>query len=124
MRAAITDGSSLLYDLSPLYICFNFGQSGLATHHKIRDFYLIKKQGMQLGNSEFLVSLLRHNVNLFVFMVVAFDITDGNEYVVELLEQDIYQLSLGNLGLLEDDESLELQDLVLDNLNLVELGNG
>lgn len=86
MRAAITDGSSLLYDLSPLYICFNFGQSGLATHHKIRDFFLIKKQGMQLGNSEFLVSLLRHSDNLFVFMVVALDITDGNEYVVELLE--------------------------------------
>jgi hypothetical protein len=108
VRAAITDGSSLLYDLSPLYICFNFGQSGLATHHKIRDFLLIKKQGMQIGNSEFLVSLLRHSENLLVYMVVALDITYGNEYVVELLEQDIYQLTIGNLDPIEDESSSEL----------------
>lgn len=35
LRADINDGSSLLFDLLPSYVCFNLGQGGLATRNKL-----------------------------------------------------------------------------------------
>ena len=48
---------------------------------------------------------MRHMENPYIFMVIAMESLNGGEYVVELLEQDIYQLTMGNQGLLEDADS-------------------
>ena len=96
VKAAIIDGSSLLYDLMPSYVGFNLGQSGLATRHRIREFKLVRKQGQCLGDKEYVVSLFRHSANPHVFMVMAFDMIYGGEYVLELVEQDIFQLIEGD----------------------------
>lgn len=89
------DGSSLLFDLQPAYVEFYLGQSGLATMNKINEFWLCVREGKVLGDREFLVSLMRHKVNVSVFMVIAFNMLTNEENVLELLESDIYQLLEG-----------------------------
>jgi len=41
LRADINDGSSLLFDLMPSYVCFNLGQSGLASRNKLSECRLL-----------------------------------------------------------------------------------
>jgi len=42
-KTAIRDGSSLLYDLLPSYLCINMGYSGLATSNEISNCHLVSK---------------------------------------------------------------------------------
>ena len=58
--------------------------------NKINEFWLCVREGKVLGDREFLVSLMRHKVNVSVFMVIAFNMLTNEENVLELLESDIY----------------------------------
>ena len=49
VRAAIRDGSSLLFDLNPAYMAINLGNSGLATRNKIEDYHFLSKLGTQIS---------------------------------------------------------------------------
>ena len=108
VKSEMLDGSSLLYDLQPAYVEFFLGQSGLATMHKMNDFWLLRREGKVLGDREFIVSLMRHKVNVSVFMVVAFNMVTNEENVLELLETDIYQLLEGKQGLLLDPDDVTI----------------
>lgn len=108
VRGAIRDGSSLLYDLMPTYLSINMGQSGLATRFRLTDFHLVVKQGLEVAGQNFVVSLLRCETNPFVFMVILLDLVRGEEYVLELLEPDVFQICEGDQGLLEDAEPDQL----------------
>jgi hypothetical protein len=48
LRADVNDGSSLLFDLMPSYICFNLGQSGLGTKNKLSECRLLQKKGLNI----------------------------------------------------------------------------
>jgi len=120
LRADINDGSSLLYDLMPSYVCFNLGQSGLATKNKLSQCRLLQKQGVTIDSIEYIVTLLRHREDPFVFMAIAINMQTGEEHVLELQRRDIFTLIKGDISLLENStDSEEVQQLILDNLVLL-----
>lgn len=45
LKNQIREGISILYDLSPLYISLNLGQTGLNDLTNLNDFHLIRKMG-------------------------------------------------------------------------------
>jgi hypothetical protein len=48
VKASINDGSSLLFDILPSYMCFNLGNCGLATKNKLQDCHILSKAGLML----------------------------------------------------------------------------
>ena len=101
VRSEIRDGSSLLFDLVPVYMGICLGRSGLATRNRLDEFHLLEKRGMHLDGEDYITSVLRNKTNPYVFMVLLMNLKQGSEYVLELLESDILQLVEGNQGLLE-----------------------
>ena len=120
LKTAIRDGSSLLYDLLPSYLSINMGHSGLATSNNIKSCNLISKQGRQINGVDFVVNLLRSTVNPYCFIVVILNLESGEEYCLELDENDILQLTEGDRGLLEDSDPEDMKNLIIDNLELIE----
>ena len=53
-------------------------------------------------------------------MIILFDLQKGDEYALELLQDDINVLCEGDLGLLKDEEPAALQNLIMSNLELIE----
>ena len=120
LKMAIRDGSSLLYDLLPSYLSINMGHSGLATANGIKDCHLISKLGRCISGIDFVVNLMRSIINPYCFIVVILNLEKGEEYCLELDEQDILYLTEGDRGLLEDSDPNDLQTLIIDNLELIE----
>lgn len=118
-RIAINDGSSLLFDLSPSYLGIHLGHSGLMTRTRLADMTLMLKQGRRLHDQDFIVSLLRAKNDPYVFMVLCQDLSTGQEYALVLHETDVFQLTEGDQGLLEDPEPIELAKLIIESLELV-----
>lgn len=59
--------------------------------------------------TEYIVTLLRHKTNSFVFICIAINMSTGEEYVLELQHQDIVTLIEGDISLLEaNNESTEV----------------
>lgn len=81
---------------------------------------LFLKQGQEIHGKDYIVSLLRSKQNPYVFMVLAMNLEKGEEYALELHEHDIFMISEGDQGLLEDPEPRQLAQLILDNLELYE----
>ena len=120
LRADINDGSSLLFDLLPAYVSFNLGQSGLASHTKLAECRVLQKQGISIDGVQHIVTLLRHRVDPYIFLVVAINLTTGEEYVLELQWSDILVLIEGDMSLLESNkDSTEVQAIILNNLVLL-----
>ena len=65
------------------------------------------------------MSLLRSKQNPYVFIVILLNLNNGEEYVLELQENDIFQITEGDQGLLEDGEPQELAKMIIDNLDLL-----
>ena len=95
IKTEIRDGSSLLYDLLPSHLCINMGYSGLATKNKLNECHLIKKQGRQVSGQDFVVSLLRSISNPYCFVITLLNFENGENYCLELQENDIFQLTEG-----------------------------
>jgi hypothetical protein len=89
VRSEIRDGSSLLFDLVPVYMGICLGRSGLATRNRLDEFHLLEKRGMNLNGEDFITSVMRNKTNPYVFMVIIMNLKQGSEYVLELLESDI-----------------------------------
>lgn len=121
IQAAINDGSSLLFDISPSYMCFNLGNCGLATKNKLQNCHILAKTGLLLQGCEFIVTVLRHNVEPDVFMIVAINMKIGQEFVLELNQKDTLTLINGEVSLLEPDDCPRVQELILSNLALVQI---
>lgn len=120
LKTAIRDGSSLLYDLLPSYLCINMGHSGLATSNNIKNCTLISKQGRQINGVDFVINLMRSTINPYCFIVVILNLETGEEYCLELDEKDVMQITEGDRGLLEDADPLDLNGMIIDNLELIE----
>ena len=120
LRADINDGSSLLFDLLPAYVSFNLGQSGLASHTKLAECRVLQKQGISIDGVQHIVTLLRHRTDPYIFLVVAINLTSGEEHVLELQWSDILVLIEGDMSLLESNkDSTEVQAIILNNLVLL-----
>jgi hypothetical protein len=76
-------------------MCINMGYSGLATSNKLNECHLIKKQGLQVSGQDFVVSLLRSIKNPYCFLVNLLNFSTGENYCLELCENDIFQLTEG-----------------------------
>ena len=96
IKTSIRDGSCLLYDLLPAYMTINMGYSGLATRQKLKECHLISKQGREISGTDFVVSLFRSTTNPYCFFVTLLDLVNGEEYCLELADQDIFQLTEGD----------------------------
>jgi hypothetical protein len=65
---------------------------------------LMLKQGRHIYGVDYVVSLLRAKENPYVFMVLCMNLVTGEEYALELHESDIFQITEGDMGMLEDAE--------------------
>ena len=65
---------------------------------------LMLKQGRHIYGADYVVSLLRAKENPYVFMVLCMNLVTGEEYALELHESDIFQITEGDMGMLEDAE--------------------
>lgn len=90
VKSEIRDGSSLLYDLTPSYMGINFGHSGLMTKSKLKDMHLLLKRGRLINGKNYVISLLRAKENPYVFMVICLDLNNGEEFALELDENEIF----------------------------------
>jgi len=70
VRSEIRDGSSLLFDLVPVYIGICLGRSGLATRNRIDEFHVVEKRGMNLHGQDYVASVMRNKVNPYIFLVL------------------------------------------------------
>lgn len=77
IQASINDGSNLLFDIMPSYMCFNLGNCGLATKNKLQECHILSKTGLMLEGNNFIVTLLRHNLQPDIFMIVAINMKHG-----------------------------------------------
>ena len=67
-----------------------------------------------------MVNLLRSTTNPYCFIVIILNFELGEEYCLELDEQDILYLTEGDRGLLEDSDPHDLKTLIIENLELIE----
>ena len=58
-------------------------------------------------------------MNPHEFMVILFDLEKGDEYVLQLTEEDIFVLTEGFQGILKDEDSTFLTKIIIDNLDFV-----
>lgn len=51
MKYQIREGTSILYDVQPLYLSLNLGQCGLHIHlnSSLNDFHLIRRRGVSIS---------------------------------------------------------------------------
>lgn len=88
----IRDGSSLLYDLDPIYVGINIGSIfGFVYEKPIDDYYLLKREGMYFGEKQLLVSVLKHPEHYY--KIIAFDVTTNEDYNLSLDPHDVIELA-------------------------------
>lgn len=57
---------------------------------------MLQKKGLTIEGVEHIVTLVRHKTDPFIFMVIAVNVQQGDEYVLELNQQDIRTLIEGD----------------------------
>lgn len=119
VKGQIRDGTSLLYDFSPLYFGMNLGSSGFSTQHNLNLFQLLSKMGQCIDGVEYVVSVLRHQLKPLVFKVIALNLELREEFMVELSETDIYEIVEGEQQILKSLEPDRLIEKITTNLNII-----
>jgi hypothetical protein len=74
LKTQVRDGTSILYDLQPLYLSLNLGSTGLQINDStplLRDYHLVKRKGISFKEEDFIVSVLRHRRDPMSFKVIA-----------------------------------------------------
>ena len=102
MKSQIKDGTSLLYDFTPLYFGMNLGSSGFSTQHNLTEFILLFKTGQIMDGVEYVVSIMRNKNKPLIFKVIAFNLENREEFMIELNESDIYELVEGDQQILKN----------------------
>jgi hypothetical protein len=97
----------------------NLGSSGFSTHHNLKDFALLSKTGQIIDGHEYIVSILRNRNKPLVFKVIASNLDLREEYLMELSEHDIYELTEGDQHILKSAEPDLLIKKMITNLNLI-----
>lgn len=129
LRVQIRDGTSLLYDLNPIYVGINIGSIfGLIYEKPIDEYYLLKREGIYFGNKQLLVTLLKHPTHYF--KIIAYDVSTNEDYSLSLDTHDILELAQTairqeneNNGMpylheiLEND--IEISNIIMDSLSLI-----
>ena len=119
IRTQIRDGSSLLYDLSPVYVGVNLGSIfGFVYEQPISDYYLLKREGRYFGDRQLLVTILKHQDHYY--KVIGFDVTTNDEFNLSLDIHDVLELINQPHGssLLIENEAV-IADFILESLILV-----
>lgn len=88
LKTQIREGTSILYDLKPLYLSLNLGQCGLKStsnsSEQLRNYHLIKRRGVMIRQTDYVVSVLRHRNDPLSIMVIATSTNMAEEYILEL----------------------------------------
>eukprot|EP00347_Sterkiella_histriomuscorum_P013376 403364949 len=135
LKNQIRDGSCLLYDLDPLYISINLGQTGINSRQLISDYHFIFKKGikvnqikefniLQIQEEDYLLSVLRHTSDALAFKLIAMNFHNGEEYILDLSERDLFELTEGKNDLLMRNEPKELLDIMVANLVIITKDQG
>jgi hypothetical protein len=116
----VREGTSLLYDLQPLYVSINLGQCGLQLQDKsfMRDYHLIKRTGVTIRDDNYVVSVLRHQSNPLSFKVLAASTDLGEEFILDLNSRDLFELTEGKHTMLEVSEPEPLIKAIVENLTI------
>lgn len=92
LRTQIRDGTSLLFDLNPVYVGVNIGSVfGFVYEKPIDDYYLLRREGMYFGERQLLVTLLKHPEHYY--KVIGYDVTSNEEFTLSLDTQDVIELA-------------------------------
>lgn len=87
LKQQIREGTSLFYDLSPLFLSINLGQCGLSPKDHgtyMKDFHLIKRRGLIIKNDDYVISVLRHKNDPLSFKILAVSSDLGKEYILDM----------------------------------------
>ena len=98
LKTQVRDGTSILFDLQPLFLSLNLGCTGLQINDKaplIRDYHLIKRKGVSFKEEDFVVSVLRHKRDPMSFKLIAASQDLGEEYMLDLDSRDLIELTEG-----------------------------
>ena len=120
LRTQIRDGSSLLFDLNPIYVGINIGSVfGLVYEKPIDEYYVLKREGIYFGNRQLLVTILNHKEGYA--KVIGYDVATNDEFILSLDTHDLIELSSHeshNLpDILENDN--ELTSIILQSLTMI-----
>jgi hypothetical protein len=122
LKTQIREGTSILYDLQPLFLSLNLGQCGLQLSdmrsHLLKEYHLLRRRGALIKDEEFVVSVLRHLKDPLSFKIIASSTEMGEEFILDLAARDLIELTEGRTHLLEASEPSELIDCIIDNLNI------
>jgi hypothetical protein len=122
LKTQIREGTSILYDLKPLYLSLNLGQCGLKSSPnssaQLRNYHLIKRRGVLIRQADYVVSVLRHRNDPLSIMVIATSTNLVEEYILELLAKDLFEITEGQTWKLEASEPMALVDLIIENLTI------
>lgn len=69
---------------------------------------------------EYVVSIMRNKNKPLIFKVIAFNLENREEFMIELNESDIYELVEGDQQILKNLEPDALIQKITDNLNLID----
>ena len=119
LRTQIRDASSLLYDLSPVYIGINLGSVfGFVNELPINEYYLLRREGMYFGDRQLLITILKHPDHYY--KILGFDVALNEEFSLSLDIHDILELTNtpDAHSLLMENETAT-SNLILANLTLV-----
>jgi hypothetical protein len=98
LKTQVRDGTSILFDLQPLFLSLNLGCTGLQINDQaplIRDYHLIKRKGVSFKEEDFVVSVLRHKRDPMCFKLIAASQDLGEEYMLDLDSRDLIELTEG-----------------------------
>jgi hypothetical protein len=91
LRTDIRSGTSILFDLSPLYVGVNVGLvNGFIYEKSIEDYYLLKREGVYFGEHQLVVTLLKHPEHYY--KVIAYDVSTNKEFTLSLDHFDLIEL--------------------------------
>ena len=129
LRVQIRDGSSLLYDLNPIYVGINIGSVfGFVYEKPVDEYYLLKREGIYFGQRQLLVTILKHPEHYY--KIIAYDVATNEEFTLSLDTHDIIELaSVPTISgrdpnsppflndILEND--VELSNVIMESLTLI-----
>jgi hypothetical protein len=92
LRFQVMNGTSLLYDLEPLYLSISLGSCGFTDTNLLSDYHIARKNGTKIKENDYFVTIMRHKTKYANFKVIAMNAEEGEEFVLDLDEKDLFML--------------------------------
>ena len=120
LRTQIRDGSSLLFDLNPVYVGINIGSVfGFVYEKPIDEYYILKREGIYFGSRQLLITILNHKDGYV--KIIGYDVSTNEEYTLSLDTHDLIELSSHESHRLPEifENDAELISVIMQSLTII-----